>query len=252
MAESYVAIPQRKKNGRIMLESNENRPLVYLIIEENDQVSNKKYAKLTKQEKLQDECEVQALNIVLQVIKGNAISSGGNNATGLARVVKCYNYQEAQESGHVLNEKQLAFLADLGIADSYDNEPTIIHNTAFQTDDLDSYNFDCDDISFAKAVLMTNLSSYGLDVLFEDCREMQQGFIHEYNENLVLKAELAKREQMVKKKMFDEVVLRCSQLENHNVNLELKLQHQKGSFLNNRSFNNQNTPDILEIFKINE
>ncbi|GJU58241.1 hypothetical protein Tco_1236007 [Tanacetum coccineum] len=56
-----------------------------------------------------------------------------------------------------------------------------------------------------------------------DCREMQQGFIDEYNENLMLKDELAKKGQMVEKKMFNEVLLRCSRLENRNVNLELKL-----------------------------
>nr|GEX10405.1 integrase, catalytic region, zinc finger, CCHC-type, peptidase aspartic, catalytic [Tanacetum cinerariifolium] len=49
-----------------------------------------------------------------------------------------------------------------------------------------------------------------------DYREMQQGFIHEYNENLMLKAELAKKEHMVEKKFFDEVVLRCSRLKNRN------------------------------------
>ncbi|GKA32634.1 putative ribonuclease H-like domain-containing protein [Tanacetum coccineum] len=77
-------------------------------------------------------------------------------------------------------------------------------------------------------------------------------FIHEYNENLMLKAELSKTKYMVETKFFDEVGLRCSRLENHNVNLELKLQHQKESFLNIRSFNNQNAPKILEFFKINE
>ncbi|GJT45611.1 retrovirus-related pol polyprotein from transposon TNT 1-94 [Tanacetum coccineum] len=82
--------------------------------------------------------------------------------------------------------------------------------------------------------------------------KMEQDYINEYSENLVLKAELAKKEQMVEKKFFDEVVPRCSRLKNHNVNLELKLQHQKESFLNNRSFNNQNAPEIMENFKINE
>ncbi|GJS25620.1 hypothetical protein Tco_0454252, partial [Tanacetum coccineum] len=43
-----------------------------------------------------------------------------------------------------------------------------------------------------------------------DYREMQQSYIHEYKENLVLKVELAKKEHMVEKKFFDEVVLRCS------------------------------------------
>ncbi|GKD81014.1 hypothetical protein Tco_1347853 [Tanacetum coccineum] len=85
-----------------------------------------------------------------------------------------------------------------------------------------------------------------------DCCEMQQGFIHEYNENLMLKAELAKKEYMVEKKFFDEVVLRCSRLENRRANLELKLQYQKESFLNNRSLNNQNAPEISEFFKINK
>ncbi|GKC61938.1 hypothetical protein Tco_1089536, partial [Tanacetum coccineum] len=60
-----------------------------------------------------------------------------------------------------------------------------------------------------------------------NCLEMQQSFIREYNENLVLKVELAKEEHVVEKKIFNEVVLRCSRLENHSANLELKLQHQK-------------------------
>ncbi|GJU98996.1 hypothetical protein Tco_1328267 [Tanacetum coccineum] len=41
-------------------------------------------------------------------------------------------------------------------------------NAAFQTDDLDAYDSDCDDISSAKAVLMANLSSYDSDVLSEN------------------------------------------------------------------------------------
>ncbi|GJT28349.1 retrovirus-related pol polyprotein from transposon TNT 1-94 [Tanacetum coccineum] len=68
----------------------------------------------------------------------------------------------------------------------------------------------------------------------------------------MLKAELAKKEHMVEKKNFDEVVLRCSRLKNRSANLELKLQHQKESFLNNRSLNNQNALEILEFFKINK
>ncbi|GKA56284.1 hypothetical protein Tco_0755356 [Tanacetum coccineum] len=42
-----------------------------------------------------------------------------------------------------------------------------LHNAAFQTDDLDAYDSDCDNISYAKAVLMANLSNYGSDVLSE-------------------------------------------------------------------------------------
>nr|GFD20181.1 hypothetical protein [Tanacetum cinerariifolium] len=34
-------------------------------------------------------------------------------------------------------------------------------------DDLDAYDFDCDELNTAKVALMANLSHYGLDVLAE-------------------------------------------------------------------------------------
>ncbi|GJS00716.1 hypothetical protein Tco_0317224 [Tanacetum coccineum] len=37
----------------------------------------------------------------------------------------------------------------------------------FQTEDLDAYDSNCDDVSNAKAVLMANLSNYGFDVISE-------------------------------------------------------------------------------------
>ncbi|GJT72568.1 hypothetical protein Tco_1031854 [Tanacetum coccineum] len=77
--------------------------------------------------------------------KSNATSSGGNNASGQSRVVKCYNCQ----AGQILDKEQLAFLADP------------------ETEDLDTYDSDCDDISNAKAVLMANISNYGSDVISE-------------------------------------------------------------------------------------
>ncbi|GJS98732.1 hypothetical protein Tco_0819902 [Tanacetum coccineum] len=55
-----------KKNGRMMLESIENGYLVYPTIKEDGKIRDKKYVKLTKQEKLQDDCDVLATNIVLQ------------------------------------------------------------------------------------------------------------------------------------------------------------------------------------------
>nr|GEW48524.1 hypothetical protein [Tanacetum cinerariifolium] len=64
--------------------------------------------------------------------KSNATSSRGNNSSGQARVVKCYNCQEAQEAEQILDEEQLAFLADPGVPD---------------------------------AVLMANISNYDSDVI---------------------------------------------------------------------------------------
>ncbi|GJZ80221.1 retrovirus-related pol polyprotein from transposon TNT 1-94 [Tanacetum coccineum] len=134
--------------------------------------------------------------------KGNATSSGGNNPAGQARVVKCYNCQgkshmarqctkpkrprnsawfkekmllvQAQESGRVLDEEQLAFLAEPGVADGQATQTIITHNVAFQTDYLDAYDSNCDDISSAKAVLMANLSSNDSNVLFEDIDSLKQ------------------------------------------------------------------------------
>ncbi|GJW72514.1 retrovirus-related pol polyprotein from transposon TNT 1-94 [Tanacetum coccineum] len=74
---------------------------------------------------------------------------------------------QAQESGQVLDEGQLAFLAYPRILESQVTQTTIPQNVAFQTDDLDAYDSDCDDISSAKAVLMANLSSNDSDVLSE-------------------------------------------------------------------------------------
>ncbi|GJT21458.1 hypothetical protein Tco_0891395 [Tanacetum coccineum] len=72
---------------------------------------------------------------------------------------------EAQEAGQILDEEQLAFLADLGIPNGQAVQTTIPNNAAFQTKDLDAYDSDCDDVLNTKAVLMANLSSYGSGIL---------------------------------------------------------------------------------------
>ncbi|GKC45032.1 hypothetical protein Tco_1062754 [Tanacetum coccineum] len=98
----------------------------------------------------------QGQNVAGSGFQGNSSGSRGNS-TGQAKTVKCYNYQGM---GHMARqyEEELAFLADLGIADGSANQ-TFTHNAVFQTDDLDAYDSDCDDIPFVAAVLMTNLSS---------------------------------------------------------------------------------------------
>ncbi|GJW40152.1 hypothetical protein Tco_0065997 [Tanacetum coccineum] len=77
------------------------------------------------------------------------------------------SYAAAKGNGKVLNEDELEFLADPGIAEGPFIQLVITHNAAYQADDLDAYDSDCDKISTAKVVLMANLSSYGSDVLSE-------------------------------------------------------------------------------------
>nr|GEV46405.1 hypothetical protein [Tanacetum cinerariifolium] len=74
---------------------------------------------------------------------------------------------EAHEAGQILDEEQLAFLTDLGVLDSQAVQKIIPNNAAFQTEDLDTYDSDCDHISNAKAFLMANISNYGFDVILE-------------------------------------------------------------------------------------
>nr|GFB39527.1 hypothetical protein [Tanacetum cinerariifolium] len=75
---------------------------------------------------------------------------------------------EAQEAGQILDEEQLVFLANPGVPDGQTVQ-TIIPNTAtFQTEDLDSYDSDYEDILNAKAVLMANIFNYGFDVISEE------------------------------------------------------------------------------------
>ncbi|GJV94555.1 hypothetical protein Tco_1546132 [Tanacetum coccineum] len=66
----------------------------------------------------------------------------------------------AQGSSKVLNEEELEFLADPGVAEGPVTQTIITHNVTYQADDLDAYDSDCDDFSTAKAVLLANLSSY--------------------------------------------------------------------------------------------
>ncbi|GKA69343.1 retrovirus-related pol polyprotein from transposon TNT 1-94 [Tanacetum coccineum] len=62
------------KHGRMMLDFIDNGLLVYLIIEENRQTRPMKYSELTEAQQLQDECDVQATNIILHGLPPNVFS----------------------------------------------------------------------------------------------------------------------------------------------------------------------------------
>nr|GEZ54165.1 hypothetical protein [Tanacetum cinerariifolium] len=88
---------------------------------------------------------------------------------GKQRAVICYNCKgEAQANGHILHDEELQFLADPGIPEGQATQPVITHNRAYQADDLDAYDSDCDELNTAKIALMANLSQFGSDALAED------------------------------------------------------------------------------------
>ncbi|GKG32070.1 retrovirus-related pol polyprotein from transposon TNT 1-94 [Tanacetum coccineum] len=74
---------------------------------------------------------------------------------------------QAQASGQILHEEELVFLAGLGIPEGQATQTVITHNAAYQANDLDAYDSDCDELNTAKVALMKNLSHYGLDALYQ-------------------------------------------------------------------------------------
>nr|GEZ06502.1 hypothetical protein [Tanacetum cinerariifolium] len=120
-----------------------------------------------------------------------ASASGGTS--GRQRVIMCYNCKgeghmakqctkpkrkrvaerfkhkvllvQAQANGQVLQEEELDFLADPGMTESSTNQTFVTTNAAYQADNLDAYDSDCDELNFV--ALMENLSHYGSDNLAE-------------------------------------------------------------------------------------
>nr|GEV23360.1 hypothetical protein [Tanacetum cinerariifolium] len=122
-------------------------------------------------------------------------TSGPSGTLGKQRIIVCYNCKgeghmskqctkpkrkrdeawfkdkvllvQAQANGQVLHEEELEFLADPGIAETQSTQYVITNNAAYQVNDLDAYDSDCDEINSTKIALMANLSHYRSDKLVE-------------------------------------------------------------------------------------
>nr|GEW85781.1 hypothetical protein [Tanacetum cinerariifolium] len=75
-------------------------------------------------------------------------TSGPSGTLRKQRVIVCYNYP--------------------GIAETQSTQYVVTNNAAYQANDLDAYDSDCDEINSAKIALMANLSHYGSDNLAEN------------------------------------------------------------------------------------
>nr|GFB00424.1 hypothetical protein [Tanacetum cinerariifolium] len=122
-------------------------------------------------------------------------TSGSSGAPGKQRVIVCYNFKgeghlskqctkpkrkrdsewfkdkvllvQAQDNRQVLQEDELEFLADPGTTESSSNQNVVTTNAAYQANNLDAYDLDCDEINTVKIALMANLSHYCSDNLAE-------------------------------------------------------------------------------------
>nr|GEU36642.1 hypothetical protein [Tanacetum cinerariifolium] len=228
-------IVQRKKHGRMMFDLIENGPLVYPNVEEDWQTRPKKYSKLTEAQQLQDDCNVQATNIILHSLppdQGEDLidcinkvmaflfavasrflalnnqlrmsSNPRNHATIQDRRVIVQQVQGRQtQSSDGTGNKGIATTSRGNYA-AGQSRATIPNNLAFQTEDLDAYDSNGDDIYSAKAVLMANLSScdsdvlsgvpysdtYPNDMIDQDVQEIlyyEQTYIDDYPDNEITK-----------------------------------------------------------------
>ncbi|GKA57241.1 hypothetical protein Tco_0756429, partial [Tanacetum coccineum] len=100
---------------------------------------------------------------VMDTWLGNALSLRGLGMLHGLRKRQCW----LKQFGQILDEEQLGFFADPTIPNGPTAQITIPNIAAFQTEDLNAYDSDCDDVSNAKAVLIANLSNYGSDVISE-------------------------------------------------------------------------------------
>ncbi|GJT77933.1 hypothetical protein Tco_1044658 [Tanacetum coccineum] len=110
--------------------------------------------------------------VTLQPIQGRQTSfAAGTTRTYTPRASGSNSGKQrtviSQVSGQILHEEELAFLADLVIAEGQATQTVITHNAAYQADDLDANYSDCDELNTAKVALMANLSHYGSDALAE-------------------------------------------------------------------------------------
>ncbi|GKC61145.1 hypothetical protein Tco_1088743, partial [Tanacetum coccineum] len=114
-----------------------------------------------------------------------------NGAAGQARVVKCYNCQEEEDNGDTFTPVQAS--------------QEIPSPAAFQTDDLDVFYSDCDDVPSTKAFLMANLSSYNSDVLSEKQLSAEQAYWFPISQPVVAKPPVLS-EPVLKKEITRELL----------------------------------------------
>nr|GEV43277.1 hypothetical protein [Tanacetum cinerariifolium] len=74
---------------------------------------------------------------------------------------------------NVQHSRRVSIFADPGITEGQATQTVITHNVAYQADDLDAYDSDCDELNTAKVALITNFSYYGSDVLAEKAHQLE-------------------------------------------------------------------------------
>ncbi|GJV43776.1 hypothetical protein Tco_1428312 [Tanacetum coccineum] len=219
--ELYI---DNRENGRMILNSVLNGPLVWpTIVEENGTTRTKKYEELLVVEKLQANCDLKATNIVLQGLSPDMYAIVNHHKVAkeiwdrlsfLCKVLLFLCLLKEMIQLHVSSRngfpatiqddrvtvqqiqgrqgQSYAGTAYKGNATS--SRGNNVGGQARVIEDLDAYDSDCDDTSTAQAVLMANLSNYDSDVILEEKANQEKN-----NESLTTKLERYKE----RVKMFE-------------------------------------------------
>nr|GEY83654.1 hypothetical protein [Tanacetum cinerariifolium] len=164
-----------KQHGRMILESFENGPLLWLTIEENGVTTPRKYSELSTTEAIQADRDkgdelIDAINHMMSFLIA-VVTTRYPPTNNQLRNSSNHRQQETINNGRVTVQptqgRQNSLAADPRIAEAQTIQYVITNNAAYQADDLDAYDSDCDKINSAKIALMVNLSHYGSDNLAE-------------------------------------------------------------------------------------
>ncbi|GKB16343.1 retrovirus-related pol polyprotein from transposon TNT 1-94 [Tanacetum coccineum] len=180
--ELYI---ENRENGRLILNSVQNGPLVWpTVVEEDGTTRTKRYEELLVGREFQADCD---LNADEHVSSRSSPDEEHANETRLLdekyqdplAFVANYNQSPSQLNnceGHMASQRTQPkkprnatwFKEKEMLAEAQESAQILdAEQLAFLTEDLDAYDSDCDDVSNAKAVLMANLSNYGSHFILE-------------------------------------------------------------------------------------
>ncbi|GJV33193.1 hypothetical protein Tco_1393593 [Tanacetum coccineum] len=132
-----------------------NKAMAFLTVVASSRFSSTNN-QLRTSSNLRNHATIQDGRVIVQQVQGRQGQSyfGIRNATWYKDKAML---AEAQKARKILDEEELAFLANPRVPDGQAIQTIIQNNAAFQIEDLDTYDSDCDDISNAKSVQMANI-----------------------------------------------------------------------------------------------
>nr|GEZ48059.1 hypothetical protein [Tanacetum cinerariifolium] len=171
MYDSWKSIMElymmNKQHGRMILESIEN--VHHKVYSPQPSIPQLEFAPTVNQKSQQPEFPQLDSGLAVPVFKqdGDLIDAINHMMSFLSAVVTSRYPTTNNQLTKSSNPRQQAIINDGRITLHPVQGRKISFATAYQVDDLDAYDSDCDELNTSKVALMENLSHYGSDVLVE-------------------------------------------------------------------------------------